>query len=186
MYKVRINGEPVSLPFASELTVKDYIEISEREKFTVMDFISMFARMTYTHVLNSNINDYSLRIIIDTIKQIKPFDYYTSLPRQDFFKFRGKIIDLKTLNNEAVGLRLLVEQNADKLNTAPRTALYVFSCLLSKDFDAGQADEIQAELMLYTADSVFRAAGFFLKRFSDGYNNGGNLWKKYRNILARG
>jgi len=169
--KIRINNKQTKIKPASELTVKEYIELFDRlnEKSTEIDIFTNYVSIVtgyqvYT-ILKLNFDTHSFRRLTAYIGEIYAPKSFPELKTFTYLK-TGEIFFQKKIEWRTLGIRKLLE--AKKSDNQLELVVYLLSIIVSKDYDSDTIEEIYSELMDYRATDMYGFAVFFFKKLMSG------------------
>lgn len=184
--KIKINNKIHKIKPASELTVKEYIEIFDKleDKANHLEvliiYLSVTLNLKYGHIADININEVSIKRLLAYIGQI-PQAKDIPVSKEFYYKKTGKIIYQDSLNWRSIGVRKLLEDRKEENQL--KFAVYLLAVYLSANYDNEKIEKIYQKLQDYNAVDVFGFVIFFFKKLHNGKSSGkGSFRMLLRNL----
>ena len=163
--KIKLNKITHEIKPASELTVKEYLQLAQMDFKGNIDFVLNYLSITlnvqFSEVLKYKLDNSTLVRIISFIGIIESYEEIKKHELPKSFYFAGKIKPVAKMDVYPVGVRWLIESKTG-LNSVEHS-VYLLGILLLSEFDRDKAEENYIALLELNYLRVLPLAAFFLK-----------------------
>jgi len=163
--KIKLNKITHEIKPASELTVKEYLQLAQMDFKGNIDFVLNYLSITlnvqFSEVLKYKLDNSTLVRIISFIGIIESYEEIKKHELPKSFYFDGKIKPVSKMDVYPVGVRWLIESKTG-LNSVEHS-VYLLAILMLNEFDRDKAEENYAALLELNYLRVLPLAAFFLK-----------------------
>lgn len=163
--KLKLNNEYYEIKPASELTVKEYLQLAQMDFKGNIDFVLNYLAITlnvqFSEVLKYKLDNSTLVRILSFIGIIESYEEIKKHELSKSFYFDGKIKPVSKMDIYAVGVRWLMESKIELNNV--EHSVYLLSILLLDEFDRDRAESNYNSLLELNYLRVLPLAAFFLK-----------------------
>ncbi len=168
MIKLIINGQRKYIPYAHELTTRQFIELTKLgENISIIQYISHFSGVPYSEIVNEKASNGLLKVAaalgkITDITNQKPTKH---------IKVGAKFVLAKELKHDTIGARIAYEQRIQTDKNTASVAVFFLASLLVENYDNEKAEEMYQTLLNEKAEHIIPNAVFFLKKLQNGHGN---------------
>jgi len=191
--KVILNNKKYKIKTSSNLTVKEYIEMSKFEQINIANYISV---VTGLRVLDIAMSSLPLRKTRRLVKYIGKLQTFRQLEKESkkvtMIYFDNETIKKEYISYDTLGTRILYEQKAKELYSSESSEnekmlqliIYSLAVVLSKNYDASKTNEVYSKLLKCSYLDIFPFAIFFFRKLTNGQNKGRKLLKTLRKAIS--
>ena len=168
---IKINNKKHEIKPASELTIKEYIELFDKfdpktkNLGILLDYISVILGLDYKDIADVNINHRTIRRLFAYIGEIQ-LAKDMPVSKEFYYKRTGKTYYQSVVNWQSVGVRRMMEERDEKNQL--KMAVYLLAVLIQGDYDYEKTEAIYNDLQDYRAIDVFSFVIFFFKSLYSG------------------
>lgn len=178
---IKINNKKCEIKPASELTVKEYIELFDRfdpktKNFGILiDYISVTLGLEYKNVADVKMNQRTIRRLFAYIGEIK-LAKDMQVSKEFYYKKTGKKYYQSVVNWQSVGVRRMMEERDEKNQL--KIAVYLLAILIQDNYDYKKTEAIYEDLQDYNAVDVFSFVIFFFINLYNGKKQDTNFLRR--------
>lgn len=167
--KIKINNKDFEIKPATELTVKEYVDIfrnsSGNDFEMLIKYISVVTNVPHGDVSKINIDANTIRRLLAYIGKIKKANEIEQTKEFYYRKF-GKTLYQKTIDWQTLGARGMIE--SFQAETQAEQAVYLLAIYIQENYDKDKVDEIYEDLQSYNANEVLGFIVFFFRKLYSG------------------
>jgi len=183
--RIKLNNREHTIKPASLLTVREYIKLSEKASYSLIDYLSVVTGKRFGAIAETKISNRSIKKLYAFIGGVTPFDNFmkqTSIKRS--YPFDGKVFNYEDLDYETLGVRMLMEQKASDIDNIIELVVYLLAVLIEKTYDSEKVEKIYNQLLDANYIDTFEYACFFFKKFKNGLSKGsGSLITRLKELI---
>jgi len=183
---IKLNKKKHKIKPASQLTVQEFLTLSEIKNSTVIDYLAITLNVSFSSIANlkfDRISERQISAYVGSVTDISEFFETNIIPLH--FHFQDRAYPYTEFDCETVGVRIMMEAKAKETDNVIELAVYLLSVLIEGQYDSKGVQKVFNRLMCCNYIDVIRYAAFFLKKFQSGFNSVPVLSKLIRKIFTR-
>lgn len=172
--KITLNKHKVKLTTADNLSIEQYLQLSEKENITIIDYLNATTDFKVLDIARTGLSNRHLRRLNNYIGSIKTFEELAKIKQKSII-FEDKLYQRDNLDCLTFGARVMLEARQKETQNPLKLAVYLLAILIEGNFDADKTDVIYNKLLKLSYIDYLPFAVFFFKRLTIGKYKGPRL-----------